>query len=89
MTIVTGLQQCLPWFVSAAPLYTILCSSCELEKLTEAASNVVSVLNSPGVEQEDSVKQPVFNRFDAEPSIQKPDRLLSQVRQAIISNPLG
>ena len=47
------------------------------------------VLNSLDVKQEDNVKQPVFNSFDAEPSIQELDWLLSQVRQAIISNPLG
>ena len=30
----------------------------------------------------------MFNSFDTEPAIQKLDRLLSQVRQSIISNPL-
>ena len=30
----------------------------------------------------------MFNSFDTEPTIQELDRLLSQVRQSIISNPL-
>ena len=70
-TIVTGLDQFPPWFVSAAPLDTILRCSCELEELTEAASSFKLVFKfqvSPFYKGH-KIIQPVFHSFDTEPAI--------------------